>query len=284
MLAPMTAAEDYAARVTAFEQMRERWRGGLAEDAWGGGLAEQARADPRRAPDANLEQLLTYIEPRDVVIDVGGGAGRVGLPLAMRCRELLNVDPSTAMRTQFEQAAAAAGIGNARVVPSGWPDADALQGDVVLTTHVTYFVRDIVPFVQALERAARRRVIIGMWSIPPPVMGWQLSELVFGVPFEPPPGMRELLPVLWDLDILPDVRVLPLPMRQNYTWLPQASRELMIERALQVAQWHGRLADVGRARSLIEQHFDELFMSDQAGYRPIWPAGVRELLITWSAK
>ncbi len=51
--------------------------------------------------DPNLETLASYIELNDVIVDVGGGAGRVSLPLALRCRELINVEPSRTMGAGF---------------------------------------------------------------------------------------------------------------------------------------------------------------------------------------
>jgi SAM-dependent methyltransferase len=278
----MTPIEHYAARVAAFEDMRHRWRGGQPGDRWSGGIADQARADPRRQPDANLEALAAYVQRDDVVLDIGGGAGRIGLPLALRCREVITVDPSPGMRSVFEAAANEAGISNVRYVQSPWPAADDnLSADVVLTTRVTYFVADIVPFVRAMERAARRRVIISIWSVPPPVMGARAYELVYGVPMEAPPAHRELLPVLWDMGLLLDVHVLPTPMRQNYVWFPQPTREQMLDRAVQVLEWQGHV-DSDRARMLLDEHFDELFVRGRAGYSPDWPEDVRELLITWS--
>jgi len=279
----MTSAEHYAARVAAFEQMRDRWRGHQPADRWSGGIAEQASADPRRELDDNLKALAAYVQPDDVLLDVGGGAGRISLPLALRCREVIVVDPSPAMRTSFQTAATRAGIGNVNYVQSVWPPATELSADVLLTTHVTYFVEDIVPFLTALDRLARRRVIVSIWSVPPPMMGSAVYELVYGVPTEAPPGHRELLPVLWDMDITPDVHVLPTPMRQNYVWQPQPTREQTLERSVQVLQWQGHV-DVARARGLIDQHFDELFVHTRGGYLPHWPDNVREMLITWEPR
>ena len=89
--------------------------------------------------------------------------------------------------------------------------ATGLTGDVVLTCDVTYFVRDIVPFIEKMNGAARRRVIVLVWSEPPPNRGADLFRRVYGEPLAPMPGHRELLPVLWDMGILPDVHVLPDP-------------------------------------------------------------------------
>jgi hypothetical protein len=224
--------------------------------------------------------LAAFVCPEDVVVDVGGGAGRVGLPLALRCRELINVDPSQGMRGQFESSAREAGITNARFVQETWPVEPAVTGDVVLTVDVTYFVRDIVPFIRGLEMAARRRVIISIWSVPPPVQGAAVYELVFGEPLVWRPGHRELLPVLWDLGILPDVVVLPLPMTQTFAWPPQPTREATVAWAVERARSLGDL-DERPARKQLTARFDELFEQGTGGYAPLWSPDVREMLITW---
>ncbi len=43
------------------------------------------------------EVIASYVRPDDVVVDVGGGAGRVCLPLALQCKEVLNIEPSPGM-------------------------------------------------------------------------------------------------------------------------------------------------------------------------------------------
>ncbi len=58
------------------------------------------------------------------------------------------------------ESAAEAGITNARSVRADWLEAEGIQGDVAITSNVTYFVRDIVRFVENLGAASRRRVMI----------------------------------------------------------------------------------------------------------------------------
>jgi hypothetical protein len=146
-----------------------------------------------------------------------------------------------------------------------------------MTCDVTYFVRDIVPFIEKMQLAARRRVMILVWSEPPPNRGAELFRRVYGEPLAPMPGHRELLPVLWDMGILPDVRVMPDP-----TWWEDwhyATREQAIESVI-FGRW-SREGIRDTARRIFDEQFDELFVRDGDGYRAIWRQPMRELLITW---
>jgi hypothetical protein len=234
------------------------------------------RLDPHRQLDDNTRTLAAYVEPGDMVLDIGGGAGRISLPLALRCRGAVNLEPSPAMREQFEASAAEAGITNARCIDARWPkDAAGMSGDVVIVANVTYFVREIVPFVEALNAAARRRVIIGVWSVPPPNHHAALWELFHGEKQAPLPGHRALLPVLWDMGLLPDVRVLP---DQFPRW---GVRPPTREEAVNYALASGSAGKLRGARATADEHFDELFAPSEAGFVPRWLPDVREMLITW---
>jgi hypothetical protein len=278
----MTAAETYAACIDAVRTQRARLHGAQLQDPWGGPVARRFRYDPHRELDANLAVLASYTRPEDVLIDVGGGAGRVSLPLALRCREVITIDASPGMAAEFAAAAAGAGISNAHFVHANWLEAEDLQGDVALTSNVTYFVGDIVPFIEKLATAARRRVMLTVWSVANPNQSAPLFHLVYGEEPAAVPGHRELLPVLWEFGILPDVHVLPgvpqVPGGPMGAQFPQTPEE-----AVQVAmqgQWLGP-NDQERARRLIAEHFAELFAPSPEGFRLLWRQAAREVLITW---
>ena len=274
----MTAAVLYAARIDAVNAQQRRLRGERPPDERWSRAARFFRLDPHRPLDPNLEILASYVQPDDVVVDVGGGAGRVCLPLALRCREVICVDPSPAMGAGFQESAAEAGITNARFVQADWLAAEGVEGDLAITSNVTYFVREIVPFIEKMAAAARRRVMITVWSVPPPAQSATLFRLIYGEEQEPVPSYRELLPVLWEMGILPDVRVLPEPFRIGGSGraLPR-TREDAIDRAVQTPG----MENDPRARAVIEAHFDELFTPIPEGFRPTWLPDARELLITW---
>ena len=274
----MTAAETYAAYRDAITAQRDRIYGpDVPSDPWAGTAAQLFRFDPHRTLEPNLEVIASYIQSDDVLVDVGGGAGRVSLPLALRCREAIVVDPSPGMGAEFDTSREEAGISNARRIETNWLYAAGVTGDVVFSADVAYFVRDIVPFVEKLRQAARRRVMITLWSESPPNSAAQLFRLVYGEDQAPVPGFRQLMPVLWEMGILPDLRMLPEP--------PWWEEEVLAtrEEALQLVsegRWL-RQEDQERARGIFEANFDQLFASSPEGFRPIWRPPSQELLITW---
>jgi len=189
------------------------------------------------------------------------------------------------MGAEFAAAVTEAGITNTRFVHANWLEAEGLHGDVALTANVTYFVRDIVPFITKLATAARRRVMITVWSVANPNQSAPLFHLVYGEEPVAVPGYRELLPVLWEMDILPDVHVLPGvplvpggPMGAQMPQTPDDAAQLALQ-----GQWLG-LHDHARARRLIEERFAELFASSPVGFRPLWRQEAREVLITWETE
>jgi hypothetical protein len=82
--------------------------------------------------------------------------------------------------------------------------------------------------------------------------------------------------VLWEAGLLPEVHLLPEPVRGVAGW-PAASVEEAVALALDRVGVPGDPA----ARATVERRFDELFERDDAGFWPRQP-GVREVLITWT--
>jgi SAM-dependent methyltransferase len=286
----MSAAETYAARVDAAIAQRTRLRGPQPGGDLFAGLPPGhplLTADPRRSLEPNLEIIASYVQPDDVIVDVGGGAGRNGLPLALRCRELINVDPSAAMLAAFKANAERAEIGNARAIHADWLDVvDPPRGSVALVNHVTYLTREIVPFIEKLGRAASRRVVMTVGSPPPPARNRVLFPLVHDEPEATVPGHVELINVLWELGLEPDVRMLPgapigLP--------PSPDRQAAIQGSLsrftdQWAHWPHSPELADRVRELLTRRFDELFSQSAEGYTAGWIEPAREVLITWESR
>ncbi len=261
----IAASRATADRVVGESESPDRWRG----------CAGRFREDPFRQ-DETLTGILSFTQPDDVVLDVGGGAGRY-LPIALRCREYVNVEPSASMGAQFEASVRDAGITNARWLHSDWLNA-AVEGDICFSANVVYYIADIVPFVAKLNAASRRRVMIVIHSVPPRNIGADLFRYVYEREPIQDPGHRDLLPVLWEMGLLPEVRVLG---RSDFI----AERERYPNRAVAVAAALPSGMDERawrRAKSAVETHFDELFVpAPEGGYRRRPSVVSRVLLITW---
>lgn len=275
-----TAAEQYIAQAKAFNDQREQFYGQTLRTEAAPSFARGGRgiADPNRPLDPQTAMIASYIKPDDVVVDVGGGAGRLSLLLASRCREAVNVDMSASMGTQFVDIAKESGITNARFVQGDWMDISDVEGDVVLMASVTYFVHDIVPFIQKWQDAARRRVIISVAALSSRDLNAGLYRAVFDDELHVAPAFRELLPALWEMDIYPEVRIPPASGRGDAA-LPQR-REEAIQWGLQ--QLPIEAPPDGSAK--IEARFDQLFASTPNGFRPLWRPRQRDFLVTWEVE
>jgi SAM-dependent methyltransferase len=117
-------------------------------------------ADPRRTDDAVLDHLLTLARPGETWLDIGAGAGRYALPLALRVREVIALDPSPGMLAALREQAVEQGIANVRVIEGRWPLDPSFDppaaADVALIANLGYDVEAIGPFLDAMEAAASR--------------------------------------------------------------------------------------------------------------------------------
>jgi CTP:molybdopterin cytidylyltransferase MocA/SAM-dependent methyltransferase len=167
------------------------------------------RADPRRTGDPVLEALLTLAMPDDVWLDVGAGAGRYALPLALAVREVIAVEPSAAMREALGEDAGVAGIDNVRIVDARWPPEsdDRPIADVGLIAHVGYDIEAIGPFLDALEAASRRLCVAVMMDRTPATIAEPFWPVVHGEPRVPLPARPELVELLRARGVEPEVTV-----------------------------------------------------------------------------
>lgn len=276
----MSAIETHDRMVAAYNEQQARINARRpGEDIWTGALAARFRDNPHRDLDPTIAAIAALVRPDDVFLDAGGGAGRISLPLALRCREVINLDPSEGMREVFESVRAEAGIENARFVKADWLESDGIEGDVALAAHVTYFVSDIRRFIEKLSRAARRLAAVNVYSVPPPNSGADLFELEHEEKQALVPGHAELIAVLWEMGLLPEVRVLPL-LRQGGGGQFLTVLKTKEEAIASVANIPGR-APSSTLPDLAAAHFDEVFVERDGGWVRRPSADARPLLITW---
>lgn len=153
---------DWAARVRANREQVERIREVPDGADFYAPVQSLFRADPTRTDDPVLLALSDLVRPGESWLDVGAGAGRFALPIARALDpsggSVIAFDTSPSMLEGLRDIAEDYAIENVRTVEGRWPPTDPAryESDVVLIANVGYDIESIGPFVDAMERAARR--------------------------------------------------------------------------------------------------------------------------------
>jgi SAM-dependent methyltransferase len=190
----------WSARVRANREQAERLRETTSGDFYAP-VSSLFVADPRRTDEPVLDVLQALAHPEETWLDIGAGAGRYALPLALRVRQVTAVEPSAGMRRALRTGIDEHGITNLRVVPGTWPDAlDELgplpAADVALIAHVGYDIEPIGPFLDAMERAAGERCVAVLTDRSPGAVADPFWPLVHGEARVALPALPDLLELL----------------------------------------------------------------------------------------
>ena len=183
---------------TSFEEPLDFWKN----------LTHFFIEDPYRPNDSELNALNKFVGAKDSILDVGGGAGRLALPLALKASRVEVVESSTAMLESLKDAAQKSGIQNINTVQSDWMNAKSSMAEIVLCAHVIYNSAEIAEFLDKLILHAKREVILLTFVSSP--MSWlsPFWELIYDEQRIELPGMKEIVNVLWEMNIFPDIEMI----------------------------------------------------------------------------
>ncbi len=190
----------WAERVQANREQAERLRESTTDDHYAP-ISGLFVADPRRTDEPALEMLRAMTAPDESWLDIGAGAGRYALPLALRVREVIAVEPSPGMRRALQAGIDEHGLSNVRVIGGTWPEAlDQLAplpaADVSLIAHVGYDIEQIGPFLAGMEAATRDRCVAIQTDRSPASVADLFWPLVHGEERVPLPALPDLLGLL----------------------------------------------------------------------------------------
>ena len=220
----------WGARVRANREQADRVREGPAGPDFYAPVTGMFRADPRRTGDPDLEAVLDLAHPGERWLDVGAGAGRFALPLALVVREVVALDPSPGMRAALAEEIAVHRIGNVVQVAAAWPPSDpglaeSVRSDVVLLANLGYDIEAIGPFLDALEAAARAGCVAVLGEASPVKAAHPFWPLVHGEERVPLPALPDFLDLLAARGRRVELRMVerltrPYPAREAIvTWL-----------------------------------------------------------------
>ena len=164
--------------------------------------------DPTRTSDPEINALLKYIQPDDTILDVGGGAGRLALPIALNSKHVEIVDPSAGMLDSLTETAQKFNIQNVHTTHGEWLEVNAQNATIVICAHVVYGIYEIAEFIDKLSLYADREVILLSFDAPP--ISWlsPFWEFVYQEKRIAVPALKELVNVLWEKDIFPNIEMI----------------------------------------------------------------------------
>jgi SAM-dependent methyltransferase len=236
--------------------------------------AKQYRASlhERMDEDPFLRAVLARVTAHSSILDVGAGTGRHTLALAPHVARVTAVDPSAAMLALLLDDLQQSGIANVEAVEAEWMHAGAAPHDVVICSHVLYPIADVIPFVRKLEAAARERVMIYL-RVDPLATDLGLWREFHGAPLQGQPVFTDLLPLLWQAGIVPDVAV----VEHRFTWTFKDMQEATAQVRTALCLREDDAAAITRLRALLDER---LVQSDNGRLGPAIESA-RSAIISW---
>ena len=177
------------------------------QDFWEG-MAQNFKDDPFRKGDPVIDMLEQEFAECRTLVDIGGGAGRLALPLSLSREAVTVVDSSKSMLLELQDSCEEAKIENVSSVFGLWEDAVIDIHEGALCSHVTYGIENIGKFLENVNQYASQRVVIIAFMKSPQAHLESLWREVHEEERVHLPGVPELMDVLWQLGIAPELNII----------------------------------------------------------------------------
>ena len=180
------------------------------------------RADPRRTDEPVLGALLELVEPGDTWLDIGAGAGRYALPIALALApsggRVIALDASPGMLDALLDLQSEHGVTDVEVVETRWPPPPGsfarFEADAALIAHVGYDIDPIGPFIDAMEAVALRICVAVLMERQPASVADPFWPPVHGEARVSLPALPEFVELLRARGREPSVRILERAARR----------------------------------------------------------------------
>jgi SAM-dependent methyltransferase len=231
-----------------------------------------------------LDALLRLVRPGETWIDIGAGAGRYALPVALALApsggRVIALDASPGMLDALMELRSEHGVTDVEVIETRWPPPEdtpleRFEADVALIAHVGYDIEVIGPFVRAMEAVASRLCVAILMERQPASVADACWPPVHGEERVPLPALPEFVELLRARGHEPSVEMLS---REPRSFASRDELAGFLRRQL----W---IEPRGAADKRFQTALDELIIVDEEGgvglrtQQPL-PIGV----VTWDPR
>jgi SAM-dependent methyltransferase len=165
---------------------------------------------------AFLDLLEPFLAAHKTLIDVGCGTGGLAATLAARLARVTGVEPSAGMRAHIPR------LANLEVVADSWQEAQVETADLVISSHVLYYVPDPVAFIEKMEAKASERCFLQLIDDRGQEVFSQLWELLAGRKRDRLPRFYDAYNLLRWMGVRPEVVTLAASQAARWQSLEQA--------------------------------------------------------------
>jgi len=228
-----------------------------------------SRRKSREKKNVFLESVKRDLKPDETVLDIGGGTGRLAVPLAKVAKKVTVVEPAKAMSDILLEKAREEGLKNITIVQKTWEEAEVEPHDVAVCAHAMYGSTDFAGFVHKMEKSARRRCYLSLRLIPPNGIMAEISRHVYGNSNDSP-NFIIAYNALYSMGILASVLV----EEDAFQWTSPD-----IESALDMAKRHLYLKSTNEYDEYIRSVLTCRLALKDGSY--VWPDGMRGAYVWW---
>lgn len=257
------------------EQRRQWKQTENISDKWHGRAREfDQRINERwQHKDSSRKFVLDTLQqfPNASVLDIGAGSGAWVSLMAPHARSITALDPSASMLEQVRTRICSENLRNVTVVEGCWPDVTVAEHDICFCSHAMYGTEDFPAFITAMQRVAKKRIILLIRATHKDHLMAQAAEMLWDHPYDSP-NFQVAMNILWGMQIFPNVI-----MEADHLWKPWSHPTLQ-EALLEMKTRLGLFESSAWDASLL-QLLERNLLYENGEY--VWPAAMCTALIYW---